>query len=415
MDRLIIFMEEKMAPLAGWISEQPHLKAIRDAGLAIMPLLLVGSAFLIVANPPVESLAAAVAPYKGDLAEVVMATFGVMGLAMSVSLPYSLAKTYNLDAIAAGMISFSAFLIANPFTADGNINLGLMGGKGFFVAMIIGFFTVEMLRVFVRKNIVIRLPDGVPPTVSRSFAALIPAFCILTVVWLVNQLLEPWGHTLPTFIDEIVTKPLLILGGSFVSVLIAEFAIQVLWSFGIHGAMLVMGIGGPIWDVFTQANAMAKAAGHIPEYSITRQFFDVFVLTGGSGMTLPLALIMMIKARSAHLKMIGRTAIWPGLFNINEPITFGVPIVLNPVMVIPFIICPMLAATTTYFAMETGLVAKTYAAVPWTMPVFFSGFLSTGDWKAVILQLVNFVLCGMVYYPFIMTIDKQKLQEEGRA
>uniref|UniRef100_UPI001BD640F3 PTS transporter subunit EIIC n=1 Tax=Tepidanaerobacter acetatoxydans TaxID=499229 RepID=UPI001BD640F3 len=134
---------------------------------------------------------------------------------------------------------------------------------------------------------------------------------------------------------------------------------------------------------------------------------------GGAGATFALALLLL-NAKSSQLKAIGKVGIWPTMFNINEPITFGMPIMMNPVMFIPFILAPLAAAVTTYAAMATNLVARPYAIVPWTTPVFISGFLTTGDWKAVILQLVNIIIAAIIYYPFLKMWDKMKLEEETK-
>ncbi|MCX7971135.1 MAG: PTS sugar transporter subunit IIC [Negativicutes bacterium] len=412
MEKFSLILERKLLPVAGWVSEQKHLRAVRDGGLAILPLLLVGSLFLITANPPLEQLAGLTRPYAGEFRAVINATFGIMGLLSAFVIPWSLAGAYGLDAVAAGVVSVSAFFAVLPGGGEGGVPFSHLGGRGFFLAMIVGFYTVAVIKFFVRRQLVIRLPDNVPPAVARSFAALIPAFCVLGGVWLVNRLLHGQGHTVPSMVEQLITVPLLSLGSSFASVLVAEFIMQFLWSFGIHGEMLVMGVMGPIWNVFSQENALAKMAGLPLPHVITTQFTEVFVLTGGSGMTLPLAVLLLWRARSTHLKLIGRTAIWPGIFNINEPIIFGLPIILNPVMIIPFIICPLAASCTTYLAMASGLVSPTYADAP-GMPVFLNGFFATGDWRAVVLQLVNFVMCGLIYYPFFRTVDGQRLREEA--
>ncbi|MCX7970580.1 MAG: PTS sugar transporter subunit IIC [Negativicutes bacterium] len=415
MEKISRFMEEKLLPVAGLISTQRHLCALRDGGSIILMLMMVGSLFLIISNPPVEFLADMVEPYAPALNRMVYTTFGVSGLLASFGISFALATSYKLDGLSSAGVGVGAFLLANPLTADNNIDLTLMGSKGYFVAMILSFFVVEMLRFFDRRNIRIKMPAGVPPAVAQSFSALIPAICILSFIWLVNQFLANFETSIPALIDQLVTKPLVLIGGSFVSALMATFFTQIIWSFGLHGDMIVTTFVGPAWDVMSLENAMAKVAGLEPPHSISNQIWEIFVNNGGSGATLALVFLMLTKARSAHLKMIGRTAFWPGIFNINEPVIFGLPIVLNPIMVIPFIICPMLNMAVSYLCFELGLVSKTYASVPWTTPVLFSGFLSTGDWKASLLQLFNLIMCGLVYYPFFRIVDNQRLREEQQV
>ncbi|VBB06988.1 phosphotransferase system eiic [Lucifera butyrica] len=413
MEGLIRFLEKYFMPVAGRIAEQRHLRALRDGIVATIPLILIGSAFLVIAFPPVAFLAAMVKPYVGNLLMVVNATFGIMALVAAFSIAFSLAGSYKLDTLSAGVLSVSAFILAMPFTKDGNIASAWMGSKGLFVAMLIGVFVVEVQRYMTKRNLVIKMPEGVPSSVARSFAALFPGFIILTLVWVVNViLLSTVGLPIPEVINTIITNPLLHLGGTLGAILIAELVVQLLWSVGIHGAALVGGIMSPIWLAFTQQNAIAKAAGQVIPNIISQQFVDVFVLIGGSGTTLALAVLLFTRVKSKQLKALGKTAIWPGLFNINEPITFGMPIVMNPVMIIPWVLAPLTVAVITYVTMAAGLVGKPYALLPWTTPVFFSGFLATGDWKAVLLQLVNFIVAGAIYYPFLRVWDKAKLAEE---
>ncbi|ABY91579.1 MAG: PTS cellobiose transporter subunit IIC [Thermoanaerobacter sp.] len=414
MDALINFLDRYFMPVAGRIAEQRHLKSIRDGIVATMPLLLIGSFFLIIAFPPIGALEELVKPYVNDLLKIVNATFGIIAMVASFTIAYSLAGTYKIDPVASGVLSLSTFMLSVPLTQDGNIPLGWMGSQGLFVAMILAIFTVEVQRKFVEKNLIIRMPEGVPPTVARSFAALIPGFVIITSIWIIHMILIKTVHlTIPEAINKLIAIPLMRLGSTLPAVILAILAIQLLWSVGIHGAALVGGILGPIWLTFTQQNAAAKMAGEkILPHIVTQQFFDIFIYIGGSGTTLALALLLLFATKSEQLKAVGKSAIGPGIFNINEPITFGMPIVMNPVMIIPFILAPIAAGLITYFAMALNLVARPYALIPWTTPVLISGFLTTGDWKAIILQIINFAVAGAIYYPFLKLWDNKKLEEE---
>lgn len=414
MESVINFLEKHFMPIAGRIAEQRHLQALRDGIVSTIPLLLIGSFFLILAFPPIQSLAKIAEPHIGSLLTVVNATFGIMALIAAFSIAFSLASSYKMDTLSAGVLSVSTFMLTIPFTKDGNIDSGMMGAKGLFIAMLIGLLSVEIQRFMIKQNIVIKMPAGVPPSVSRSFAALIPGFVMLTGIFLINGFLSTMGNvSIPSIINTVITAPLLSLGGTLPATLIALFVSQLLWSFGIHGAAIVGGVMGPIWLAFTQQNAAAKVAGEVIPNVICQQFVDAFILIGGSGTTLALALLLFTVVKSTQLKALGKTAIWPGIFNINEPITFGMPIVMNPIMMIPFILAPLVCVVTTYIAMSSGMVDRPYALAPWTTPAFVSGFLVTGDWKGTVLQLVNFCIAGAIYYPFVKIWDAAKLKEEG--
>ncbi|MEQ2128442.1 PTS sugar transporter subunit IIC [Caldanaerobacter subterraneus KAk] len=414
MDTFINFLDRYFMPVAGRLAEQRHLKSIRDGIVATMPLLLIGSFFLIIAFPPVPALEALIKPYVNDLLKIVNAAFGIIAMVASFTIAYSLAGTYRIDPVASGVLSLSTFMLSIPLTQDGNIPLNWMGSQGLFVAMILAIFTVEVQRKFIEKNLIIRMPEGVPPSVGRAFAALIPGAVIITSIWIIHMILIKTVHlTIPEAINKLIAVPLMKLGSTLPAVILAILAIQFLWSVGIHGAALVGGILGPIWLTFTQENAAAKIAGEkILPHIVTQQFFDIFIYIGGSGTTLALALCLLFATKSEQLKAVGKAAIGPGIFNINEPITFGMPIVMNPVMIIPFILAPIAAALITYFAMALNLVARPYALIPWTTPVLISGFLTTGDWKAIILQIINFAVAGAIYYPFLKLWDNKKYEEE---
>jgi len=401
-------------PFAGRLAEQRHLKALREGIVAVMPLLLIGSLFMIIAYPPVQSLDKAVEPFRNDLLKVTNATFGIMALAASFSIAYSLARAYKLDELASGVLSVAAFLLTIPPAEGGGLATAWLGSKGLFVAMLLALFAVEIQRVFMEKDIFIKMPAEVPPFVARSFAALVPGFVILFLVWVVNTILmKSVDLTLPEAINNVIGIPIMNLGSSLPATLIAIIVIQLLWCVGIQGADIVAVFLGPVWLALSDQNAAAKAAGTVLPNIVSNQFIYIFVFVGGAGATFALALLLL-NTKSSQLRAIGKAGIWSTFFNVNEPITFGMPIIMNPVMFIPFILAPVVAGIITYAAMAMNLVARPYAIVPWTTPAFISGFLTTGDWKAIILQMVNLVATAVVYYPFLRFWDKMKLEEESK-
>jgi PTS system cellobiose-specific IIC component len=415
LEAIIKFLNDRFMPFAGRLAEQRHLKALREGIVAVMPLLLIGSLFLIIAYPPIESLDKAIEPFRNDLLKVSRATFGIMALAASFSIAYSLAASYRLDSLASGIISISAFLLSVPAAKDGGLATEWLGSKGLFVAMVLALLAVEIQRTLMNKNFFIKMPSEVPPFVSRSFAALLPGFAMLFLVWIINiLLLRITNLTLPEAINNVLGIPIMNLGSSLPATLIAIIVIQLLWCVGIQGADIVAVFLGPVWLSLSEQNAAAKAAGEILPNIISNQFIYIFVFVGGAGATFALALLLLFNVKSSQLKAIGKAGIWPTLFNVNEPITFGMPIIMNPIMFIPFILAPLVAAIITYMAMAMNIVARPYAIVPWTTPALISGFLTTGDWKAIVLQLVNLAATGIVYYPFLKVWDRMKLEEESK-
>lgn len=415
MDKFIKWLEEYYAPVATRIGDQRHLKAIRDGVVSLIPLLLMGSFFLIIAFPPVAGLAKMVEPYVGSLCSVNNATMGLMGLMASFSIAYSLAGSYKMDPLGNALISVATFMLATPFTKDGNIASAWMGSKGLFVAMLIAIFVVEVQRYMIKKNLVIRMPEGVPPAVARSFMSLIPGFISISVVWFINSMLSMSATNVQDVIYKILAAPLLSLGGSLPAFLLAIFFAQLLWSVGIHGAALVGGVMSPVYLTLAQQNAAAKAAGLPIPNIICQQLWDVYGNIGGSGATFALAIMLLTIARSKQLKALGKSAIGPAFFAINEPILFGMPIVMNPVLMIPFIFAPLISITIAYFAMDAGLVDKLFVMAPWTTPPIINAFLDTGDIRAAVLQIFCFFITGAVYYPFFKMWDAAKTKEEFGA
>lgn len=436
MSKMSDFLENKVMPAAARIAGQRHLQSLRDGIILTMPLIIVGSVFLILGFLPIPGYTDFMARVFGKewltkLMYPVGATFDIMALIAAFGIAYRLAEKYGVDALSSGAISVAAFLLATPYQVPflpagakepvmvgGAIPSALMGSKGLFVAMLIAILSTEIYRIIVQKNIVIRLPDGVPPAVSKSFIALIPGFAVIAVIWILRLLVEQTSfQSLHNIVGEILGKPLGVLGGSLIGSLVAVFLIQLLWSTGLHGASIVGGVMGPIWLSAMDANRLAFQGGHDLPNIFTQQFFDLFVYIGGSGATFALVVAMLLRAKSQQMKQLGRLAVGPGLFNINEPITFGMPIVMNPLMIVPFILTPLVMVIVTYIAMSTGLVAKPAGiAVPWTMPPIIGGYLATGGKiSGAVLQLVNFLLAFAIYYPFFKIWDKQKLAEENGA
>ncbi|MEF2292887.1 PTS cellobiose transporter subunit IIC [Virgibacillus dokdonensis] len=413
MNRFNESMERYFMPVAGKLAEQRHLKSVRDGIIATMPLLIIGSVFLIISSPPIESWAEFMKPYAQTLSIPVNATFGLLGLIAVFSIAYSLAKSYGMDELSAGVLSVATFFVATPLTEEGNIPLNLMGSEGLFIAIVLAIFTVEVFRFFENKNIVIRMPEGVPPSVWRAFTALIPGAIIIFIVWGVDLLLRNFFNlSLHGVVAAILRQPLEAMGSSLWGAIIAIILIHLLWSFGIHGISVVASVMAPIWYSLTEQNVAAQQAGEELPYIIGQPFMAIWWAVGGSGMALALTILFVWRARSRHLKGLGRGSIWASFFNISEPIVFGAPIVMNPLLFLPFILAPLTVGIITYFSMSLGFVGKPYVIVPWTTPPPFSGILTTGDWRGGVLMMINIIVAICIYYPFFRLYDKKLLEEE---
>ncbi|MDZ5608122.1 PTS cellobiose transporter subunit IIC [Bacillus pseudomycoides] len=430
---MVRFLEKYVMPIAGRIAQQRHLQAIRDGIILTMPFLIIGSFFLIISALPIPGYNDFMEGLFGGnwqkaLGYPVSATFNIMSLIAVFGIAYRLGEQYKVDALAAGALSIVSFLLATPFQVthiipstkesvlvDGVIPAALMGSQGLFVAMIIALISTEIYRFIIQRKLIIKMPETVPPAVTRSFAALVPGFIVVTVIWILRLILENTSFgSIHNIVGQLLQAPLSVLGASLFGAVAAVIIVHVLWACGIHGAAIVGGVMSPIWLSLMDQNRIAFQVGQDVPNTITAQFFDLWIYTGGSGATLALVVAMLLFARSQQLRSLSRLSIAPGIFNINEMVTFGMPIVLNPLLLIPFILVPVVLTIVSYFAMEWGIVARpSGAAVPWTTPIFFSGYLGTGGKiSGVILQLINFAIAFLIYLPFLMMWDKQKVAEE---
>jgi PTS system cellobiose-specific IIC component len=281
-----------------------------------------------------------------------------------------------------------------------------------FSAILAMIFAVESLRFFKSRNLMIKMPEQVPSSVARSFEALIPGAFVITVVWIIRVLLD---FDLNQFILSIFSPINDILGNNLLGVLVPVIFITLLWAAGVHGMSVIGSIARPMWLVMLDANGQALADGTAPNalpYIAPEQFYQWLVWVGGAGSTLALCIILLF-CKSVYLKQVGRFSIVPSIFNINEPLIFGVPLVMNPILAIPFVIAPVVTTTLSYFAVKLGVINGFVSNVPWTLPAPIGAFLSaSNDWKAAILVLINIAIAGLIYYPFVKVYDKKLLEEE---
>lgn len=411
-DKIIDFVQNKLVPPFEKLARQHHLNAIRNGLLVTVPLTIVGSIAVLIANFPIQAVKDAIAPYSPALLTVNSVTLGIMALVSTFSIGYYSASAYRnekLNPVVSGVVSIAAFLLAT-ITLDGEfkVDVGLFGTKGLFTGIIVALFTASVLNFFINREIVIKFPDTVPPLVSSSFMSLIPTIVVVLVIWVLHILLKIDINQLLTQ----VLSPLMVSLGSLPGYLVFMFVRSLLWAVGIHGGS-ILGVFSPIFLTMIGANIDAFAAGTaIPH--ITAEGFNYFVFLGGGGATLPLVL-MMIRSKEKGFRTLGKLALGPSLFNINEPVVFGVPLVLNPMMIIPYTMANLVLSGGTYILMYFNLIGRPVARVPWTLPPFIVNYFVTGgDFRAVIWAIVGFFIAGAIYYPFFKAMEKERLGiEEG--
>ncbi|EMW6116740.1 PTS sugar transporter subunit IIC [Enterococcus faecium] len=425
MDKFIGIIEQKIMPVANRIGTQRHMTAIRKGIIATMPLTIVGSFFTILLNIPIESVAAVIEPYREILDIPFRYTVGILALYATFGIASSLAKSYRLDSLTAGILALMSFLIVaapptriledvGEITAGRYINIANLGSGSLFGAIVTAIISVEIYRFFIEKKITIRMPDGVPPEVTNSFVALIPGAVILIFFWIIRHML---GFDLNGFLSQLL-MPLkgVLAGNSLFGGLLTVFLICFFWVLGIHGPAIMGPVIRPFWDISIAENIDAFNAGtsaHAMPNIFTEQFLQWFVWIGGAGTTLALVVLFMF-SKSKYLKSLGRLSILPGLFNINEPMIFGAPVVMNPVLGIPFILAPLVTTTLSYVLTVSGVVPMMVARLPFAMPAPIAVWMST-NWSvaAGLLVIGNFLITLAIYYPFFKVFEKQQLAREA--
>jgi PTS system cellobiose-specific IIC component len=310
-----------------------------------------------------------------------------------------------------------AFLLLTPMLElkDGGVGIpaGNLSASGLFLGMLTAVLAVEIVRFVDKKGWKIKMPDSVPENVSRSFSALIPGLIVIVVFDLIRIAFSFTNFaTAQELIFHYLQVPLTSLGSTLPAMSVVTLFEGVLWFFGIHGSNVVGGIMQPIWLALTADNATAFEAGKALPHIINYQFYSNFMKIGGFGSTFGLAILLLFTAKSSQYKALGKLAIAPGFFGINEPIIFGLPIVLNPIMMIPFILTPLVMAFVAYFAMASGMVPFTNGTnIPWTTPPVIAGFLVSG-WKGAVLNIVQIVISAAIYYPFFKSVDRMAFKKE---
>lgn len=422
MDRFMDKIGDTIAPIATKMTSNRYLSAIKEGFFGSTPILIAGSIFLLFTSLPFNGYAEFMTNIFGkkwmDFFYLpYQASFNLMSIYVVVGMARSLSKYYKVDEKLAIALSFVGIFVLTPliFTADGAKGLPLdnFAAKGLFVCMIATAISIEIYRFCAQKGITIKMPDSVPQNVSNAFAAVIPAFAIILLFDVLRTLfaMTDFGSA-QQFIFTILQQPLQSLGGTLPATFIALLVESLIWCFGIHGSSIVSSVMNPIWYALSAENLAAVEAGIAMPNIVNYQFISFFVKLGGVGATLSLTLLCLFKSKSDQYKALGKLGIGASLFNINEPIIFGFPIVLNPMMMIPFVLSNVTVGVVTYVAIWSGLVPYINGVnLPYTIPVVISGFMLCG-WRGALLQVVLLLITGLIYYPFFKAQDKQAYLEE---
>ncbi|MQW22198.1 MULTISPECIES: PTS sugar transporter subunit IIC [unclassified Lactococcus] len=460
------FINDKVLPPIMKFVNTRAVNALKNGMLYAMPFIIVGSIFLILANLPIPSVATWLTNngWAAIFSQAYAMSFGILAIWAAVGIGYIYVKDagYGDVALQAGLTSLSAFFIvqslsiANPITAalatgneasgigtltgtqataafeklpdamqvflnnpvTGVINLSWQGGQGMIAAIVIGILSGWAYTAMMNAGWKIKLPEQVPANVANQFTAMIPTGVIIIVATVVYAMFKNIGNTdLVTFIYHWLSVPLQSLGDSFGGIIVIALLVPFFWFFGVHGGIIMGAIASAFLIPNTAANAALYQSHKLSlangAHIVTNEFYNNFINLSGSGITFGLIIFTLFFAKSQQMKSIGKVEMVPGLFNINEPFLFGLPMVMNPVLAIPFFLTPVIVSATVYGAIYFGIVPPMNGvAAPWTTPPIISGFL-IGGWQYAVLQIVALLESILLYLPFARKYDKMLLAQEA--
>ena len=425
-DKFVSYLEEHLLPLSAKLAEQRYLAAIRDSFPALIPLTFVGGIAILLACPPIPETMTEATGFLSSfllgwqawadanasmLWTIFGATIGMTSIWIVLSLSYRLAMSYKMDPINNMFCALAIFLfVSDAFDFDAwTYNVDRFSATYMFGALLITMGVVEINHQFMAHDVKIKMPDAVPPNITAPFEILLPFIANLFIFEIINQVLH--AITGAGILDLIFTiiQPLLHIGNTLPAILVILVLMELFWFFGIHGDNMVGVVVEPLATSNLMANMEAYAAGKPAPYILCGSTQTIF----GQWLCFQALLILMLTVcKSEQLKGVAKVAVAPIIFNINEPTIFGVPYVLNVLLLIPKMICTLLNFTVYYTLASLHIVGRPVISLPWTTPVPVMIGVGTMDFKTVILWLVMLFVDMAICYPFMKSYDKTLVEQE---
>ena len=430
-------LQEPLLKASLWVQNNTILQAVKNAFVRTIPFTVIGS-FSNLIKMQLDALIKSQNLHWGWLTSISnlfgylgVATLGIVGLIVVISSAYSYAvelkqrdENKSMNIIIATLLAFSAYFVMVP----NNVNFAdpkakviegfassLFSYEGMFTGLIVGMLAVALFAAFSRSKFTIKMPGSVPQNVFDSFFALIPMAEVLLLFGLARIGLQAMGYaSLIQLIATVVIKPLLTVGTGLPAIIVVILLEQILWFLGLHGFNIVWGIVSAFWlPLFLQNVAKLAETKSCADISIApNTMTNVYAMIGGSGATFGLIIAMLIFAKKGEKEReVAKLALVPGCFGINEPVIFGLPIVLNPIMFIPWIVVPLFNAIVAYVVTSIGWVVPLVVLNSGNEPIFFSTWILGGlHMSPVILALVLVIFDVFLYAPFVIMNQRNERQ-----
>lgn len=417
-DKIVsIVMDKLTAPMAK-IADNVILNAIKDGLVGATPIIIIGSLFLLLATlgqPWIGNggpLVPALTPISAQLLVAYNLTMNILSLYACIGISMSYAKHHGIDLLSAALLGIMSFiLITTNSITDGAISLAPFAASGLFAAIIASIFAVWVYRMCIKKNLVIKMPPGVPQGVGNAFSALIPFAIVAVSTWGLRSIV---GFDIVALLSKVM-EPLFKATDNIFVFTLRMFLANLLWFTGLHGDNMLGPITQPLLLAWITENGQAVAAG-VDLYNLPHIWTTALErMTQWPAASWGL-LFWMWRSRVKYIKTLA-IAVTPALiFTITEPLTFGLPIVLNPFLLIPYVLSSTVASIVSYGAMALHLVARPFIELPWaTPPPVFAYIATGGDLKAVLLVVINFLIGIAMYYPFFKAFEKAEMKKEAEA
>ncbi|AGF57029.1 PTS system cellobiose-specific IIC component [Clostridium saccharoperbutylacetonicum] len=427
MNQFMSTLEKYIIPLANKLQANNIIQSISTGMMAMMPIMMVGAFASLLKGLPINVYQQFLT--SSHLADLLNTIINVTNNMLALYAAFSIANTYTTrqekDGFAAGLISLMSFFIVTPMLITGegystvtNLPLTWLGSTGLFTAIIIAILASKIYVFILDKNLVIKLPEGVPEFVSKAFVSIIPGVLIVSVFALIAYVVQFTSFkNLHQVIYGLIQLPLQGIGGSVWAALLVYVLIGLCWFFGVHGMAIIM-VVAPLWMAADAENMAAVSNGvansNLP-HIITFNWIGAVATCGGAGATIGLVILLTYFSKSKQYKALGKMVLIPSLFNINEPVVFGLPCMLNPVLFIPFLFTPVLLIALAYVLTVMGILPISNGiGAPIGTPLVITG-LFNGGWRLALYQVVSIFISLAIYYPFFKIIDKRAFEEEKAA
>ena len=418
-------LQNVLLSISAKVESNKYLGSIKEAFTMFVPFIIVGSfgSMLNILVAGANGLAKWV-PWLSKLSPafttINFVTISCISLPIAFLIGYKLAEKEQVPQLESGLIGLLSYLAVCPNTistvveglkdpvVSSGLGSGVIGAQGLFVSMIMSILAVKLFKVLTNIDAIkIKMPDSVPTGIARSFNILIPIFIIITVFSVAGCLFNAYtGNYINVWIYNIIQVPLQALANTTVGIVILSLVNQIFWFLGIHGGMVIEGVRGPLSAAGIAENISAVQAGGVATNILTRGFWTSFVVVGGGGITLSLLIAIFIFSKREDHKSIAKFSLIPGICGINEPVVFGLPLVLNPIFAIPFIINSAIAALIAIGATNIGFITCGILDCPPGLPVFITGFISYG-FNGIIVQAIILAVTFVIWIPFVLLSNKQ--------